>query len=228
MSKEKQNSIEPGIILGFPFDQLLNQECPLLTWQQDSGQDDQKIRQRNSGILMPHKDSSQNESPGTGNIIICGPPGSGKSTLALQFAVASAMRKENRSISAYISLENSPAEVKAKAQPFGWDNHLHELKHLHSSDMLHSQEEMTNHFLHILTQPQDSEEAKKCRIFKDDEDVCNGQDKEVCNVHNKIYQEFLNAFKNAEESEDNTNILEKLKNRILISSLSPQIGRAHV
>ncbi len=125
-----------GVILGFPFDQLLNIECPLTP-----------DKPRPPGILLPEQ-----EWPGTGNIIIYGPPGSGKSTLALQFAVACAMREENKSISAYISLENSPLQIRAKARSFGWDTYLRDLICLNPTDMSFTPNELSATLSRVFTQ----------------------------------------------------------------------------
>lgn len=105
-----------GIILGYPFDQLFDKDCPLEPWR--SGQS------VIPAIKLPWQTQSKEVRPGTGNIIICGPPGSGKSTLALEWAMKCAYRNENRSNSIYISLETGVEEVIAKAEPFGWHKWL--------------------------------------------------------------------------------------------------------
>jgi KaiC/GvpD/RAD55 family RecA-like ATPase len=93
-----------GLILGYPLDHLLDQTIEI-----------NKPYDRRPGIRLPCGDY-----PGTGNIVICGPPGSGKSTLGLQIAVACAKTEENGAVSAYISLESTIAETKAKAKDYGW------------------------------------------------------------------------------------------------------------
>ena len=131
-----------GIVLGYPFDQLLQQECPLLWWKHSSG------KMAWPGLRVPGDGQA-----GTGNIVICGPPGSGKSTLALQFAVQSARRPENSAVSAYISLESTPAEIRQKAKPFGWDEHLLEACHLHDLTENASPDLLARALLDLLTQP---------------------------------------------------------------------------
>ena len=139
-----------GLFLGFPLDQLLNEACPYLVPTRE-----QSFPER-QGILLPTKDN-----PGTGNIVICGPPGSGKSTLALQFAVACASREENRSISAYISLESNPCEVKSKAEPFGWGDYLREIRHLHQLNEMSTPSDLADTLSRVLTQ-----DTKKCLFHR--------------------------------------------------------------
>jgi len=128
---------DAGIVLGYPFDQLLNQDCPLANWQG-----------RIPGIQLPTPGS-----PGTGSIVIVGPPGSGKTTLALQFAAACARRAENRSVPAFLSLEASATELARKARPFGWNELLQPICHLHNVGDFASPPELAQHLENVLTQP---------------------------------------------------------------------------
>ena len=156
-----------GIFLGFPFDQLLNRQCPYLVTRRTQGltaraceggdphdPSEGSIGPGKPGIVLP-----RGPHPGTGNIVICGPPGSGKSTLALQFAVACASRPENNAISAYVGLESSIDEILAKARPFGWDGYLQDLRHLHAVDESSDADRMGDILLHILRQPCGNEKA---------------------------------------------------------------------
>jgi KaiC/GvpD/RAD55 family RecA-like ATPase len=114
-----------GIILGFPFDHLMDRDCPLESlWPNSPGYGKNGSKKAVPGIKMP--DGPDNR--GTGNIVICGEPGTGKSTLALQFAVKCAMHRWNNSISAYIPLESTVQDVQAKADSFGWRKHLRPLQ----------------------------------------------------------------------------------------------------
>jgi len=142
-----------GIFLGYPFDHLLNPSCPRGAYDRvqqteaafvDTGED-------RYGILLPDENG-----PGTGNIIITGPPGAGKSTLALQFVVAAAAREENGCVSGYVALENSPKEVLAKAKPYGWDQHFFLARQLCPSLPPHSPEELARSLALALTQKRES------------------------------------------------------------------------
>jgi hypothetical protein len=110
--RENSASARPSLVLGYPFDQLFDRECGLEYWK-DKG-------------IVPAIKLPIGASPGTGNIVITGPPGSGKSTLALQWAVCCARRQENCSNAAYISLETTADELITKAEPFGWHRWVRE------------------------------------------------------------------------------------------------------
>jgi predicted NACHT family NTPase len=104
-------SQQPGIYLGYPFDQLFDRYCDLEYCKEDSGNRKRKFI---PAIKLPDL-----ETPGTGSIVISGAPGSGKSTLALQWAIKCASRTDNASNAAYFSLEHTVDEVISKAKPFG-------------------------------------------------------------------------------------------------------------
>ena len=190
-----------GIVLGFPYDQLLNQDCPYLVTQrgQGYGEDDKR------GILLPY-----NENSGTGNVLIVGPPGSAKTTLAIQFAVACARRRENRSISAYVSLETTPAELRSKARPFQWEQYLHEVRTLDTMDENATDEQLGEALLHVLTQAwQDGQAA--CPITDMNET------KEQCSNHAEQYRCLRDAFRRR-----GCAALKELKPRVLLTGLSPR------
>jgi KaiC/GvpD/RAD55 family RecA-like ATPase len=136
-----------GIILGFPFDQILDRNCRL--WP-IYGRD----KKRAGGIHLPTRSADAawvDATPGTGNIIICGAPGSGKTTLALQFALA-CTRKENRAVSAYIALESQPSEIRLKAQSFGWEKEFRDLYHMHSEAEIDAGKGLSRLLRAVLTQ----------------------------------------------------------------------------
>jgi KaiC/GvpD/RAD55 family RecA-like ATPase len=165
-----------GFVIGFPFDQLLNQSCPLEPSNSDN---------RGRGIVLPTADN-----PGSGNIVICGPPGSGKSTLAMQFAVMVAHRLENKSISAYISLENSPDEISAKLESFGWNKHLKQLKSYQNTSELAGNKDFADLLLWILTQPRNMNHNDSCPIL---EKVLT-QKKTICRRHRELYDTIRNEI----------------------------------
>jgi len=101
-----------GLYLGYPFDQLLDRNCDLEYWKES--------RRTKGKAFTPAIKLPRGRHPGTGNIIITGPPGSGKSTLALQWAYKCAFRADNSSNAAYLSFEQTVDEVVQKAALFGW------------------------------------------------------------------------------------------------------------
>lgn len=112
MAGDKSNG---RISLGECLDQLFNREC-LFPFEQLGGLREGKF----GGLVCPAADQSRR---GTGNIVIKGAAGTGKSTLALQIAVEAARRNKHVN-SAYISLEESPQQLFAKAKMFGWEGWL--------------------------------------------------------------------------------------------------------
>jgi|GEM_PF-2205138 len=113
------------IVLGYPLDLLLDRECKFENYYKHINEKFSSFateikRNRDCGqigsIRLPEKNN-----PGSGNIIIRGKPGTAKSTLALQIAV-SAAQEGNDSISFYITLEESPENVRNKSELFGWDS----------------------------------------------------------------------------------------------------------
>lgn len=141
-----------GIFLGFPFDQLLNQQCPYLVKSRKQGLDRQGSAAKNKvngtgypGIVLPDDKVLRT---GSGNIVISGPPGSAKSTLALQFARACTQSYNQSAFPAYVSLENSPEEILAKAKVFGWDGFC---RIVHS--MQTAGEDLADVLRRVLTQP---------------------------------------------------------------------------
>lgn len=87
----------------------------------------------------------------TGNVVICGEPGTAKSTLALQFAAACV--HYNSSVPAYISLETPPEAVRGKAEAFGWDKYLREVRHIHEVDDFSSADRLAELLKKALSQP---------------------------------------------------------------------------
>lgn len=183
-----------GIYLGFPFDQLLSKSCPYLVTQREQGEN----FENKQGILLPRDDD-----PGSGNIIISGPPGSGKSTLALQFAVACAKRPENRAVSAYVALENSPAEIHAKARLFEWDKFVRDLKHPPCLSSPTTSRDLSDALLSVLTQP------KSCPM--ESRISSGGGAAARCQDHIKLRN---NIRKNQ--------LLEGIVPKVLIATLSPR------
>ncbi len=188
-----------GLVLGFPFDQLLNQSCrlwPILD----------EMKQRMRGIQLPARAEGKfwdDVEPGTGNIVICGIPGSGKTTLALQMAHA-CTRDENRAIAAYIALENRPSEVLLKAREFGWGRKFTPLRHMHCAKNFVSDESLSDLLLAVLTQPQGPDQA--CPV-KNGNDV--DETSEPCDAH-------------ARRRKDASMDAGILRPRVLVSSLSPR------
>lgn len=124
---------QPGIYLGYPFDQLFDRNCDLEYWKRSHTKRKQQERQFVPAIKLPY-----HESPGTGNIVITGAPGSGKSTLAVQWAIKCAFRNDNRSNAAYFSFEQTLDEVISKARPFGWHKWMRRASFFDSLDDLDS------------------------------------------------------------------------------------------
>lgn len=126
-----------GIYLGFPLDHLLNRRGKLI------------------GPSKPAISVPTGQEPGTGNIVIWGPPGSGKSTLALQMACVCAARKDNGFVSAYISLEEGLRGIQAKAKTYGWLDWVRPLRFMqHGSIDEASPERLGVALRSILTQPE--------------------------------------------------------------------------
>ncbi len=148
-SKNRENNKKVKIRLGFPFDHLMNQSCQLLPIQQEGDDIPEKERDEIPALIVPADDD-----PGTGNIIIKGPPAAGKSTLALQLAVTAAVKLGNCAVTAYVSLENTHHEVLTKAGQYGWRQYMKVMQHLHSVDQLESPQHYANFLRSILTQPQ--------------------------------------------------------------------------
>jgi KaiC/GvpD/RAD55 family RecA-like ATPase len=204
-----------GIVLGYPLDQLLNQECPNLVtqWLPDKNDDGEKNKR---GILFPFGGD-----PGTGNIVIIGPAGSAKTTLALQIATACAQRPENRAISAYVSLEATSAEIRSKARPFLWDRHLHEVHTLDAVEDLATDEELGKALLHVLSQPREGG-ISKCRIATPAESTAK------CETHGKRFGRLWDVFQDrgsvalAGTDFENSPVLEPM---VLLTGLSPRSPR---
>ena len=128
------------VSLGEPLDHLLNRTL-------ERGETGPR------GIILPDE-----KSPGSGNIVLCGKAGSGKSTLALQIAHACTL---NGYAAGYISLEESPQGVRNKAEGFGWDPELCEVRHMALVGETASPDELALILTHILAKPRD---PKKCRV----------------------------------------------------------------
>jgi hypothetical protein len=189
------------LFLGYPFDQLLNRRCPygvLKRYQERREQwkkGDEKRGHGRPGIVLP-----DGTSPGSGNIVICGPPGSGKSTLALQFAVACANRPINNAISAYFSLEVTASDVFSKAEPFKWQKYLREIQHLHSADEFATVESLADTLMYVLTQPEDCP-------FRPQGKPSGSQ----CEQHHRLSNEEAARY-----------LLKDAKGQVLLAALSPR------
>lgn len=131
----------PGIYLGYPFDQLFDRNCDLEYWKDGATQKRAFI----PAIKLPTQ-----RSPGTGNIVITGPPGSGKSNLAVQWAVKCALRPDNATNAAYFSFEQTVDEVISKTKPFGWHRWMRRLRVLHETDELGNPEDLAGLLWNIL------------------------------------------------------------------------------
>ena len=106
-SKSSKQAVE-YVNLGNPLNHLLNRDTRL-------GKDETVAK----GIELP--------TPGKRGgkmavIVITGRPASGKSTLALQTVVSAAQEGYD---SIYLSLEDHPDTVKAKAETFGWEHFIY-------------------------------------------------------------------------------------------------------
>ncbi len=151
MSASKQPH---GIALGYPFDQLFDRQCELALRD--------KIGPSIRAIKLPGKE----EGPGTGNIVITGPPGSGKSTLALQWAVKCALREDNQSNAAYFSLETSMDEIITKARPFLWHIWLREMQNLESGDEFLDEKGLGERLKNLLIKKTEKEQRYKTELRK--------------------------------------------------------------
>ena len=205
---------EEGIFLGYPFDQLLRRDCPLEP--RINPIDTTKGERYKCGILLP-----TDNSPGTGNIVICGRPGSGKSTLAMQIAVACVTHEWNKKwdkdkkkytnksniASAYISLEEDVDRVKVKAKSFGWEKYFHKISQLHDSGIAASTDNLANILKSILTQPRNNDQKSNCPFHGGDYQ------------NNKQFRKWANGEKC---SRNHHNSVENAETCVLLPSLSPR------
>jgi len=154
------------IVLGYPLDLLFNRNCFLSDYITALKKHDELIKvpdgfenirdNGRGGIILPSDDN-----PGTGNIVIRGKPGTAKSTLALQVAIAATLNQEidNSCLSIYLSLEESPDNVKTKADLFGWAERCKVVKHLEDLSELSSIKDYAEELRYILSQPEE------CRVI---------------------------------------------------------------
>ena len=156
-----------GIALGYPFDHLFDRECEL-----ELGT---KIGPSIKGIKLANKDDGID--PGTGNIVIMGPPGSGKSTLALQWAIKCALREDNQSNAAYFSLETSMDELISKAKPFLWHVWLRETENLESTDEFLNADDLANRLKNLLINETANEINRRKQLIKTELGKFDGGDK---------------------------------------------------
>ena len=95
-----------SIDLGLRLNHLINRNTEL----------GKNLKERPFGLILPAE-----KVIGSGVVVFIGEPGSGKSTLGLQVAAAAASQGFD---SAYLSLEEDPERVEAKAKTFGWGSYL--------------------------------------------------------------------------------------------------------
>jgi KaiC/GvpD/RAD55 family RecA-like ATPase len=134
--------LDRAIVLGEPLDQMLNAECkyPFQLEVPD-------IASGPGGLLRPTP-----YSPGTGNIVIRGRAGSGKSTLALQI-LCEAVRRNNNTYGAYISLEESQAGIFEKAIDYQWSPYVWPLNRTFPVEAAATVEQLAGDLKSILEHP---------------------------------------------------------------------------
>jgi KaiC/GvpD/RAD55 family RecA-like ATPase len=99
-----------------------------------------------------HSVDVENETTGSGNILIKGRPGSGKSTLALQMAVACTFPPNHYS-SVYISFEESIRDIQIKAKGFNWQKKIYPIRYIDGIDDSSTPEDIAYSLLKCMTQP---------------------------------------------------------------------------
>ena len=158
----------------------------------------------------------QDDEPGSGNILVNGPPGSAKSTLALQFAVACADPR-NDYFSAYISLENSLDEITCKAKPFGWKEHLLKLRHIHRLNEQSTPDELAKALLSCLLR--DEEACEMCKKEgSGSSPPCDKHDWKLDDVLPRLVQRETGKGARAGQASNGPG----LKSKVLLTALSPR------
>ena len=173
-----------SIVVGYPLDLLLNRTCKLKDFEENwNFYNWEKV----GGIILPDEID-----PGTGNIVIRGRPGTGKSTLAIQIAVACTLNP-NKYDSIYLSLEERPHNVRQKANSFGWDKYIQQLKYINNLDQFSTPYELGKTLAIIFSQIEEN-----CPL-------CKEVNANKLHVHKK-----------------NIKLDRLIKNHVLVPSLSPR------
>ncbi|MBN2441480.1 MAG: hypothetical protein JXJ04_09035 [Spirochaetales bacterium] len=156
------------IFLDYPLDVLLNRECKYKDYDTVNNATISGKKNMRGGLVIP-----SDKNPGSGNIVIKGRPGTGKSTLALQIITWASSHPKNNYLSAYISLEETPGNIKKKVEDLGWSENFIEIEHIHNVSENPSPKELGENLLKILTQPD------KCKFKNGNDD----KENTICKNH---------------------------------------------